>query len=94
MYTIVSLQPSISSPSGYPSRVRGSNSSWEAAMADSCLRIVCYLPFGDLCTPANSTPNIPVIGQFPEMFTAAVIRNPVISTDAMSSDIPDWVRYQ
>jgi len=31
-----------------------------------------------------------LIGQFPEMFTAAVIRNPVISTDAMSSDIPDW----
>ncbi|KAJ6620498.1 Alpha/Beta hydrolase protein [Mycena sp. CBHHK59/15] len=31
-----------------------------------------------------------LIGQFPEMFTAAVIRNPVISTHAMSSDIPDW----
>ncbi|KAJ6554236.1 Alpha/Beta hydrolase protein [Mycena capillaripes] len=31
-----------------------------------------------------------LIGQFPDMFTAAVIRNPVISTDPMSSDIPDW----
>ncbi|KAJ7783963.1 Alpha/Beta hydrolase protein [Mycena maculata] len=31
-----------------------------------------------------------LIGQFPEVFTAAVIRNPVITTDAMSSDIPDW----
>ncbi|KAJ7123544.1 Alpha/Beta hydrolase protein [Mycena epipterygia] len=31
-----------------------------------------------------------LIGQFPDMFTAAVIQNPVISTDPMSSDIPDW----
>ncbi|KAJ7302152.1 Alpha/Beta hydrolase protein [Mycena albidolilacea] len=31
-----------------------------------------------------------LIGQFPDVFTAAVIRNPVISTDPMSSDIPDW----
>ncbi|KAJ7087977.1 Alpha/Beta hydrolase protein [Mycena belliarum] len=31
-----------------------------------------------------------LIGQFPDMFTAAVIRNPVISTDPLSSDIPDW----
>ncbi|KAJ7683843.1 Alpha/Beta hydrolase protein [Mycena rosella] len=31
-----------------------------------------------------------LIGQFPYMFTAAVIRNPVTSTDPMSSDIPDW----
>ncbi|KAJ7879153.1 hypothetical protein B0H13DRAFT_2346178 [Mycena leptocephala] len=33
-----------------------------------------------------------LIGQFPDMFSAAVIRNPVISTDPMSSDIPDWAR--
>ncbi|KAJ7153100.1 Alpha/Beta hydrolase protein [Mycena crocata] len=31
-----------------------------------------------------------LIGQFPSFFTAAVIRNPVISTDPLSSDIPDW----
>ncbi|KAJ6483537.1 Alpha/Beta hydrolase protein [Mycena vitilis] len=31
-----------------------------------------------------------LIGQFPDVFTAAVIRNPVISTDPLSSDIPDW----
>ncbi|KAJ7495496.1 Alpha/Beta hydrolase protein [Mycena latifolia] len=31
-----------------------------------------------------------LIGQFPDFFTAAVLRNPVISTDPMSSDIPDW----
>ncbi|KAF8140985.1 hypothetical protein K438DRAFT_1995441 [Mycena galopus ATCC 62051] len=31
-----------------------------------------------------------LIGQFPDMFTATVIRNPVITTDPMSSDIPDW----
>ncbi|KAF8161894.1 Alpha/Beta hydrolase protein [Mycena galopus ATCC 62051] len=31
-----------------------------------------------------------LIGQFPDVFTAAVIRNPVITTDPMSSDIPDW----
>ncbi|KAF7344008.1 Peptidase-S9 domain-containing protein [Mycena venus] len=31
-----------------------------------------------------------LIGQFPDVFSAAVIRNPVISTDPLSSDIPDW----
>ncbi|KAJ7764324.1 Alpha/Beta hydrolase protein [Mycena metata] len=31
-----------------------------------------------------------LISQFPEVFTAAFIRNPVIFTDAFSSDIPDW----
>ncbi|KAJ7605881.1 Alpha/Beta hydrolase protein [Roridomyces roridus] len=31
-----------------------------------------------------------LIGQFPDFFTAAVIRNPVISASPMSSDIPDW----
>ncbi|KAK7018272.1 peptidase-S9 domain-containing protein [Favolaschia claudopus] len=31
-----------------------------------------------------------LIGQFPDIFTAAVILNPVISTDPMSSDIRDW----
>ncbi|CAK5282043.1 unnamed protein product [Mycena citricolor] len=31
-----------------------------------------------------------LIGQFPDFFTAAVLRNPVITTEAMSSDIPDW----
>ncbi|KAJ6541002.1 Alpha/Beta hydrolase protein [Mycena vulgaris] len=31
-----------------------------------------------------------LIGQFPDMFTAAIARNPVISTDPLSSDIPDW----
>ncbi|KAF7374260.1 Acylamino-acid-releasing enzyme [Mycena sanguinolenta] len=31
-----------------------------------------------------------LIGQFPDLFTAAAIRNPVITTDPMSSDIPDW----
>ncbi|KAJ6467256.1 hypothetical protein C8R45DRAFT_838514, partial [Mycena sanguinolenta] len=31
-----------------------------------------------------------VIGQFPDVFTAAAIQNPVIATDTMSSDIPDW----
>ncbi|KAJ7153227.1 Alpha/Beta hydrolase protein [Mycena filopes] len=31
-----------------------------------------------------------LIGQYPDVFTAAVIRNPVIFTDAFSSDIPDW----
>ncbi|KAJ6512530.1 Alpha/Beta hydrolase protein [Mycena sanguinolenta] len=31
-----------------------------------------------------------LIGQFPDVFTAAAIRNPVVTTDPMSSDIPDW----
>ncbi|KAJ7687487.1 Alpha/Beta hydrolase protein [Mycena rosella] len=31
-----------------------------------------------------------LIGHIPDIFTAAVIRNPVISTDPLSSDIPDW----
>ncbi|KAJ7038984.1 Alpha/Beta hydrolase protein [Mycena alexandri] len=31
-----------------------------------------------------------LIGQFPDVFSAAVIRNPVIFTDTFSSDIPDW----
>ncbi|KAF7374179.1 Peptidase-S9 domain-containing protein [Mycena sanguinolenta] len=31
-----------------------------------------------------------LIGQFPDVFTAAVIRNPVITAEPMSSDIPDW----
>ncbi|KAJ7224591.1 Alpha/Beta hydrolase protein [Mycena pura] len=31
-----------------------------------------------------------LIGQYPDVFTAAAIRNPVISTDPLSSDIPDW----
>ncbi|KAF8800386.1 alpha/beta-hydrolase [Phlegmacium glaucopus] len=32
-----------------------------------------------------------LIGQFPDMFSAAVLRNPVISAGAISSsDIPDW----
>ncbi|KAJ7730156.1 Alpha/Beta hydrolase protein [Mycena metata] len=31
-----------------------------------------------------------LIGQFPEVFTAAFIRNPVIFTEAFSSDMPDW----
>ncbi|KAG5653150.1 hypothetical protein H0H81_002061 [Sphagnurus paluster] len=32
-----------------------------------------------------------LIGQYPEMFSAAIIRNPVISAGAMSmTDIPDW----
>ncbi|KAF7307875.1 Peptidase-S9 domain-containing protein [Mycena kentingensis (nom. inval.)] len=31
-----------------------------------------------------------LIGQYPDFFTAAAIRNPVMSTDPLSSDIPDW----
>ncbi|TFK48157.1 alpha/beta-hydrolase [Heliocybe sulcata] len=31
-----------------------------------------------------------LIGQFPDTFTAASIRNPVISPDPSSTDIPDW----
>ncbi|KAF7374166.1 Acylamino-acid-releasing enzyme [Mycena sanguinolenta] len=31
-----------------------------------------------------------LIAQFPDVFTAAIIQNPVITTDAISSDIPDW----
>ncbi|KAJ7455871.1 hypothetical protein FB451DRAFT_1184166 [Mycena latifolia] len=31
-----------------------------------------------------------IIGQFPDVFSAAAIRSPVISTDPLSSDIPDW----
>ncbi|KAJ7473193.1 Alpha/Beta hydrolase protein [Mycena latifolia] len=31
-----------------------------------------------------------LIGQLPDVFSAAVIRSPVISTDPLSSDIPDW----
>ena len=34
---------------------------------------------------------IPVIGQYPDVFTAAVMRNPVISAGEMTTtDIPDW----
>jgi len=37
-----------------------------------------------------------VLGQFPDTYTAAVIRNPVISAGEMSSttDIPDWCYFQ
>ncbi len=31
-----------------------------------------------------------VIGQYPDTFTAAVLRNPVISSQPASTDIPDW----
>lgn len=37
----------------------------------------------------------PVIGQFPDMFTAAGIRNPVISCGEFSiTDIPDWYFFE
>jgi acylaminoacyl-peptidase len=36
-----------------------------------------------------------VLGQFPDTYTAAVIRNPVISAGEMSStDIPDWYYFE
>lgn len=39
----------------------------------------------------NSVLVFAVIGQFPDVYTAAVMRNPVISGGEMSStDIPDW----
>src|SRR5882757_3126006 len=31
-----------------------------------------------------------VIGQYPDTFSAAVLRNPVISSQPASTDIPDW----
>ena len=31
-----------------------------------------------------------VVGQYPDMFTAAVLRNPVIVSQPSSTDIPDW----
>lgn len=31
-----------------------------------------------------------VIGQYPDVFSAAVLRNPVISSQPASTDIPDW----
>ena len=31
-----------------------------------------------------------VIGQYPDMFSAAVLRNPVIISQPSSTDIPDW----
>jgi acylaminoacyl-peptidase len=36
-----------------------------------------------------------VLGQFPDTYTAAVIRNPVISAGEMAStDIPDWYYFE
>jgi acylaminoacyl-peptidase len=36
-----------------------------------------------------------VLGQFPDTYTAAVIRNPVISVGEMcSTDIPDWYYFE
>jgi acylaminoacyl-peptidase len=36
-----------------------------------------------------------VLGQFPDTYTAAVIRNPVISAGEMAStDIPDWCYFE
>jgi acylaminoacyl-peptidase len=38
---------------------------------------------------------LPVVGQFPDTYTAAVLRNPVISAGEMSStDIPDWYYFE
>jgi dipeptidyl aminopeptidase/acylaminoacyl peptidase len=31
-----------------------------------------------------------VVGQYPDTFSAAVLRNPVISSQPASTDIPDW----
>ncbi|KAI0266234.1 alpha/beta-hydrolase [Gloeopeniophorella convolvens] len=35
-----------------------------------------------------------LIGQYPDTFSAAVLRNPVISSQPASTDIPDWYFYE
>jgi acylaminoacyl-peptidase len=38
-------------------------------------------------SPSHS---VPVIGQYPDRFSAAVFRNPVITGETSTTDIPDW----
>jgi dipeptidyl aminopeptidase/acylaminoacyl peptidase len=40
--------------------------------------------------PSLKSGLIAVIGQYPDFFDAAIVRNPVISCEPASSDIPDW----
>ncbi|KAI0041885.1 alpha/beta-hydrolase [Auriscalpium vulgare] len=35
-----------------------------------------------------------LVGQYPDIFSAAVLRNPVISSQPASTDIPDWYFYE
>jgi len=50
----------------------------------------CYSPPDILVCLRRDVRNDTVIGQYPETFSAAVLRNPVISSQPASTDIPDW----
>ena len=57
---------------------------------DSSLRTVSTLSCSTV--PSINLKYFKVIGQFPDFFSAAVMRNPVISVGEMfaTTDIPDW----